>query len=549
MGQLRTFFISASLVLTACHAVGGNLTALPNDLAPSAARRHAGSAVWTMSDAVRVRPNSPVGTGESTTSLSAARNETVSFQIAVRASAGGLSNVTLAATPFRGTSSRAAIGATLYREYFVNVPHASNIVGHPRSLGAGTYPDGLIPFLDPQTGKPPRPSRLRAEPIALAADAVQPYWIDVRVPPNAVPGDYSATFTMRSTQGSTSVVVPLHVWHFTMPVAPSLDSSFNVYSQANFDDDSIATDTELLSERIQFSPVAPPDEPHLRPLGLKMVALGIWSGADYGHCHMTAPPSAATVARLARRNATIAYQFDQPADEIGTCPNLHNTLVPIIQKYAREFHAAGVLDLITMAPIPALETDGSGTGRPAVDIWTMQPQESDSNSAEVAKVLAKGQRAWFYTDLGPDAYSPKWVIDAPPADYRIPALIDESLGFSGELYWALNKWRTPPWDDVEYPEGGGNYSAGEGILTYPGADAGIASLVPSMRLKWIRDGMYDADEVALLKTCGRGTWALAQIRTIAANWHRYTTNSNTIDAIHKKLAKELDAHCSPTVSS
>ena len=64
-----------------------------------------------------------------------------------------------------------------------------------------------------------------------------------------------------------------------------------------------------------------------------------------------------------------------------------------------------------------------------------------------------------------------------------------------------------------------------------------------MRLKWIRDGMYDADEVSLLKACGRGAWALAQIRTIAADWHRWTEDSNAIDAIHVKLAKELDAHC------
>jgi hypothetical protein len=55
--------------------------------------------------------------------------------------------------------------------------------------------------------------------------------------------------------------------------------------------------------------------------------------------------------------------------------------------------------------------------------------------------------------------------------------------------------------------------------------------------------MYDADEVSLLKACGRGAWALAQIRTIAADWHRWTEDSNAIDAIHLKLAKELDAHC------
>ena len=455
-----------------------------------------------------------------------------------------MTGVTLSASAFKGASaSRVRIVPVLYREYFITIPHASPIGGRPRTLGAGVYPDGLIPFLDPSTGSAPPPSRLRAAPVKLAAGEVQPYWIDVLVPADATPGDYTATFALRSDQGMATLRVPLHVWRFAMPTAPSLDSSFGVYSFAGFDRDSVAADTELLSERIQFSPVVPAYERRLEPLGLKMIGLGIWSGADYGHCVMAPPPTATAVARDASRN-TIKYLFDQPADEIGACPNLHAKLVPIIRQYARELHAANVLDLITMSPIPALEDDGSGTGRSAVDIWTMQPPEYDHHVAEVNKVLAKGDRAWFYTDLSPDDYSPKWAVDAPPADYRIPALIDESLGLTGELYWAVNKWRARPWDDVEYPDGDGAYSAGEGILTYPGSDVGIASLVPSMRLKWIRDGMYDADEVALLKACGRGAWALAQTRTVAANWHRWSENPKAIDAVHLKLAKELDAHCS-----
>jgi Domain of unknown function (DUF4091) len=540
MSAMRPLVVVLLLGLAACRA-GETQPALPNAVPYGA--RASSVAVWTMADSLRLRPNSAAGTGRSTVSLSAARNETVSFQIAVRAPSSGLTGLTLSASPFNGASSKSGITATLYREYFVDIPHASPIGGRPRSLGAGIYPDGLIPFVDPQTGKTPPPSRLRGGPIALAAGTLQPYWIDVRVPPSAPSGDYSATFTIRSSAGADTIKVPLHIWHFAMPTAPSLDSSFGVWTYPGFDDDSIATDTELLSERIQFSPVVPSAETQLQALGLKMAALGIWSGADYGHCHMTPPPSAETVVRLAKQNATIPYLFDQPADEIGHCPNLLRTLVPIIQQYAREFHTAGVFDLITMAPVPALETDGSGTGRSAVDIWTMQPQEYESNVAEVRKVLAKGDHAWFYTDLSPDNYSPKWAVDAPPADYRIPALIDESLGFTGELYWSINKWRASPWDDVEYPDGGGVFSAGEGILTYPGADVGIASVAPSMRLKWIRDGMYDADEVAALKACGRGAWALSQIQSIAADWHHYTLSSTAIDAVHLRLAKELDAHC------
>jgi Domain of unknown function (DUF4091) len=536
----RALILTSMLALASGCAGGSSQSSIPNN----AIDRPAGAATltaWTLHDATRLRPNSAPYAGRAPIALSAARNETVSFQIAVRAPASGLTGVTLSAQPFTGGSTaRKTITSVLFREYFVNIPHASPLGGRPRSLGAGTYPDGLIPFVDPSTGKTPPSSRLRAAPIGVPAGEVQPYWIDVRVAANAAPGDYSGTYVVRSDQGAATFRIPLHVWHFNMPTAPSLDSSFGVYSYAGFDDDSVAADTELLSERIQFSPVVPANEARLQPLGLKMVALGIWSGADYGHCAMVPPPSASAVKRLAARN-TIGYQIDQPADEIGHCRDLLTTLVPIIQKYARELHAANVLDLITMSPIPALEDDGSGTGRSAVDIWTMQPAEYDDNVTAVRKALAKGDRAWFYTDLVPDDYSPKWAVDAPPADYRIPALIDESLGLTGELYWAVNKWHARAWDDIEYPDGGGVFSAGEGILSYPGADVGIASLVPSMRLKWIRDGMYDADEVSLLKACGRGAWALAQARSVGGDWHHWTEDTGAIEAVHFRLAKALDS--------
>jgi hypothetical protein len=528
------------LVLSGCHG-GGTSASLPPQ--PDArSPRAIWPLVWTFGDALRLNPGSPGATGAKPVALFAARNETVSFQIGVRSPNFPLKNLTLAASAFTGPAGASAIRTTLYREYFVDVPHASPMYGRPKSLGAGVYPDGLIPFLDPQTGKPPKPSRLRAGPIALAPNSVQTYWVDVHVPPGTPPGDYSGKIVVRSNGGDSTVTFPLHVWHFTMPVAPALDSSFDVYMQPSFDVDAFSTDAELLAARIQPVPVAPPLEKKLQPLGLKMVQLGIWSGAYYGHCHMKPPPSQAAIDALAKRNS-IAYVVDQAADEIESCPNLRSTLVPLVRLYARRFHAAGVLQLLTMAPIPALESDGGTTGKPAVDIWSMLPNEYDANAAEVEKVLALGQKAWFYTALSQDGYSPKWEIDAPPAGYRIPALVDESLGLTGELYWAVDYWTKRPWDDVEYDAGGGEYFAGEGILTYPGSDAGIAGLAPSMRLKWIRDGMYDADEVELLKACGRGGWALAQIRAIAADWHHWTEHSTAIDAVHLKLARELDRGC------
>jgi hypothetical protein len=181
MWKPALFGISILAFAAGCSA-GASQPAMPRGSAERVARATQLD-VWTLHDATRLRPDSAARSGVAAIALTAARGETVSFQIAVRAPSGGLTAVTLSARPFASASaSHAAIESLLFREYFVNVPHASPIGGHPRSLGAGIYPDGLIPFVDPSTGKTPPPSRLRAAPIALAAGSVQPYWIDVRVP-------------------------------------------------------------------------------------------------------------------------------------------------------------------------------------------------------------------------------------------------------------------------------------------------------------------------------------------------------------------------------
>lgn len=272
-----------------------------------------------------------------------------------------------------------------------------------------------------------------------------------------------------------------------------------------------------------------------------MVGLGFWSGASYGHCEMSGPPPTSAIDRVADRQA-LPYLYDQTADEIGSCKNLRKTLVPIIKRWAKNLHAAGVLQLVTMAPIEEL--------RSAVDIWVMLAPEYERSRGQVEKAIARGDRAWFYTALSQDDYSPKWEVDVPPGDFPIVALIDGNLNLTGELYWALNAYQYvkghDPWKDIESNRGGELY-AGEGILMYPGRDVGTKELKPSMRLKWIRDGMYDADEVALLERCGLGGWAHAQTKMIADDFRRWTYDPGAIERVRQRLALRLDADCASSL--
>lgn len=534
--MVKAFGVVGFIVLAACTGQGAR--------PPLAARQqlsqpagHAAPILWMLDDMVRVGPTAPPANHSHEFQLNAARGEIVSFQLVVTGPIEGLTDVRLRASSFRNSTGAKTntISAVLYREHFSKVTKASPVHGHPRSLGPGIYPDGLIPFVDDATGKPPKPSRLRAQPIDLAGGRTQPYWLDVATSKDTPPGDYTATVTVSSAQATVAARVLLHVWHFTMPHAPTVDSDFQLESSA---DDGVATQAEVLRNRVQVQPVETDAERELAArLGLKMIGLGFWSGASYGHCKMSGPPPVAAIDRVADRQA-LPYLYDQTADEIGACKNLHAVLVPIIKRWAKNLHAAGVLQLITMAPIARLRSD--------VDIWVMLAPEYELARGQVEKAIERGDRAWFYTALSQDDYSPKWEVDVPPGDFPVVALIDDNLNLTGELYWALNAYQYvkghDPWNDIESNQGGELY-AGEGILMYPGRDVGTKELQPSMRLKWIRDGMYDADEVALLERCGLGEWAHAQTKTIADDFHRWSYDPDAIEHVRERLALRLDSDC------
>src|SRR5258708_33159979 len=110
--------------------------------------------VWVVGSMPRIGPSDAPGSASSI-SLYAAKGEAESFQVVVRAPSSGLSNVNLSASNLvaPGGAMISQQSLTFYREYYVYVgsPSPDWGIGN-RPLGAGWYPDGLIPFKDPATG-------------------------------------------------------------------------------------------------------------------------------------------------------------------------------------------------------------------------------------------------------------------------------------------------------------------------------------------------------------------------------------------------------------
>ncbi len=498
-----------------------------------AARGAAAPLAWVEPSWVRVSQTAPAGTATSL-DLYAAKGEYESFQIIVRAPAGGLSHVSVLAPDLAGggTNLLSRANLTLYREHYLHVTTPSpDWHGTNRPLGVGWYPDALIPFVDPATGRDLVGARYDAVPFSLAAEKNQPIWVDVFVPRTIAAGDYQGTFTITSDQGSTSVDLRLHVWNFELPLRSALQSCFG--NSSAVDGNEVQ---ELLRHRLMPRSLSPSRERALMDeAGLNCSNAGFWSGADGSRCKMGTAPTVAQFQQAADLHQPDLPLYAYTADEIEPCTDIYAT----IRAWARNMHQTRLRNLITVPPVHELLDDGSGTGRSAVDIWVMLPMQFEDYAASVAYVLDKGDRVWSYNCLVQDSYSPKWLIDFPPINFRLqPGFLNQSLGLTGLLYWRIDSWTADPWTDPHTYHGG---YPGEGFLFYPGADVGLpGQVVPSLRLKYLRDGVEDYDYVQLLKDRGKGEWALSLVRPLAPDWRNWTRDPATVEAVRRQFGPQLE---------
>ncbi len=508
---------SAAALLCALVALALAWTAAPCAAAPE---------VWTVGSLERVRPDAPAGSGAQA-SVQAARGEYESFQIIVRGPAGGLTNVNVTAPVLLDSAGHQieASNITLYREQYIYIDLPVR-GGHNESEGPGWYPDGLIPFVDPATGNDLVGAALDAVPFDLAEGRNQGIWVDVFVPRGAAAGEYTGTFTVTSDQGTAAVDLALTVHDFMLPLSPSLKSSFGISAPYR------PKGEELLRNRIMPRHSEPEDEAYfMGEYGLSCSNSGFYG--ESGWCTMNPAPSVAEFEAAAALHQPGLFLYDYTADEIDPCTNLY----PLLRQWGRNMHAAGINQLVTISPVPELYDDGSGTGRSAVDIWVLLPNMYDGALDRVQYVQDKGDQVWSYNCLIQDDHSPKWEIDFSPINFRIQAgFINQVLGLTGLLYWKSDRWGADPWNDPSYDP---SYP-GEGMLLYPGDQVGIpGGACPSMRLKYLRDGVEDYEYIQLLKEEGDGDAALAIARTVATSWSDWTRDPAVLETARAQLASGI----------
>ncbi len=157
-----------------------------------------------------------------TASLSAARNELESFQIAVESEGSPLRGVSVTTDGPLVGPHHARIGPgnlTIYREGYYDVRTPSD-----REGATGLWPDPLIPSRDVLYGE-----RRNAFPAGAPGGGDVVAWVDVFVPPSQLPGTYRGSVAV-AVEGGRTVTIPLRlrVLTFGLPSTTSLHSAFGL---------------------------------------------------------------------------------------------------------------------------------------------------------------------------------------------------------------------------------------------------------------------------------------------------------------------------------
>jgi len=538
--------------------------------------------VWTVTDTRRVLRDEPAGKGTEVV-LAAARNEGRGFQILMRSDEAvkGI-NIQPGDLKGPGDAAIAAKDARLYRQHQLEIKQGTH---RNDAFEPGWYPDPLIPFRHPVTGEPLKGARFAAVPFDLPANETHGFWVDVAVPARTPPGQYRGVCRV-TAEGQRPVEIPvvLHVWDFELPSTPTLVTSFGSPAGAlrgyyrrrakegkdKEPEDWAAVETQcslMLSEHRfnayppsgSLAPVAKPDGTFDIPAE-QVAAFREFVDRYHVNAFCTPHPSSAGVkdpkAEKPKLHAWLRA-WDKAAAELDR-PVLFYTYLKdepnkeeeyrYVQTWGKAVREAKSVVKVMVVEQTKTQDEKWGDLYGAVDIWCPLFSLHDPDTA--AQRQALGEQIWTYTALCQLKPTPWWHIDFPLLHYRVPAWMAWRYRMTGLLYWGgMSFWNQveDPWTDAwtyghpkEKDKKGLVYN-GEGTLVYPARAVGYEGIVPSLRLKALRDSIEDYEYFALAAKLGLADKAQEIVLSVAPSFFEWDKDPASYDKARAKLAELIVA--------
>lgn len=543
---------------------------------------------WITHSLVKVRPQDAVpAQPRQEARLYAARNEFEPFQVVLRAGSADVPGVDAEPSDLVGPGGAvlSAENITVYREGYLNLQKPSSVEGEP-----GEWPDPLIPRVDRYVRE-----RRNAFPFTLGSDRNQPLWVEVYVPTNAAPGDYTGTLRI-SAAGIPDVQVPIHltVWGFTLPSTSSLPNTFGFNGVGALkqhrgrytNDEDLYQLTNIYAKAallhrisIHGGSMVPPafsaEGAGLRVDWTKYDAeVGPFLDGTVFSESEPLPGAKATSAEVRTHSGLdtdvkkVLYwgQWLKHFRDKGWADRLFHYLWD--EPSPRDFPQVVARGLLARQADPGLRVLVTVPLREqllnVVDIWTplincflSKPGfppfcEPDVPFGGYEREVQRGKSVWWYQSCGSHGCNvvggeyfrgwPSYVIDVPAMANRIMEWLSWKYQIHGELYYNMNEAFSSdmdPWADV-YLHGGN----GDGTLFYPGRPDKIGGAtdipVESIRLKLIREGFEDYEYLAMLAGMGAPDFSNQSVWKIVQEPYQWEKNPEVLYEVRREMGETLN---------
>lgn len=488
-----------------------------------------------------------------TVKLFAARNEFVSFQIVY----GGLGRgIRLQTEPLKGPKGKQVDAVRSFRQRYLSTPVLSQYsiknvpwdclefdlrcgeINAPRE-----FPVQLVPLDAPQHGAP----------FDVTGRGNEVVWVDIFIPEGFPAGKYEGSF---QTAGQT-LTVELEVWNFTLPSVshfpswayagpeeiawslgrthqqiPEMRDAFDAYFQLAHDHRMVLMEAFNYDEAY----IKSPDRRYFDYYTGK--AFKGPFGAGFGFELLPTDPS---FGKLIQEQGWLNRAFVILEDE----PNSKAQYIEAIRKGRSIREAPGAVGLRRMV------TEQYTPSKPD---WPHLDPETDVfcsgaiHPDEVSSIESRGNAVWTYNR----GHAGAPYVDAPGVALRTHAWAGFVTGVRAWYFWGAtyvvdlqNQWRkhrhevrknpsqfvTDLWNDPltfdeskKLRDDGSSYPLdwslrlnGDGVLIYPGTEAGIDGPLAGFRLKNLRQGAQDFEYLYLLEKMGKRSEAEAIARSLLGN--------------------------------
>ncbi len=532
---------------------------------------------WFVDSLVKVFPDSRPGKGANDQNRCwVARNGHASLQLAVR-SGEGIAALDVKITPPHRNNASLQV-ETRWVDY---VPVGSNPSGTP--YGEVVRPAPAL-FPDP----------LREDfPLRLEPDFTRTIWITVSAPPDTAPGDYEGRITL--LDGDT--VVAAKSFHArVMEATVPLQQHLQVTTWFHFDEEHLQRfyDVEEYSDRYwdllgNIGRVMARHRQNVLRTPVTALARPSLAGGHVEYDFARLDKWVETFERagvlgtiegrhLLRRGAGTGSGLVVPAMVIENGKVVRKALPPDdprVEPYLRSFLSAlythlkekgwkkryiqHILDephgreapvyhhfgKIVRESLPGIPTIDAVSLRQNIsffadtcDIWVPLLGSFDHKLEALHEHARHGGAIWFYTCLSPRARYLNRFIDFSLLKVRLLPWFNFRHGFTGYLHWGGNVWGPKPFDNVQ-PVISNNRTllpAGDNAIVYP--DPANNSVLGSIRLEAMRDGIEDYELLLLLSR--RDAAAAAELaREAIPHINDYVRNPAVFRRLHRRLLEEV----------